>query len=369
VLMDDDGLTGEHAVLGTPKYLSPEQVQGRAIDGRADLYALGIVLYECLTGRVPFLEQTDAATAVARLKKSPAPVRSLLPGVPRALDELVARLLARDPERRPRRAALVRDELMRLEGALLADDTKLILTHDVSPITPLVDGDATPPAINVPVRPRRSRAWRAALLTVLLVAAGLAAAGAVLSRTGAGDRLLRSVRESVTGRPAAPATTAVAPVTTVTASTVPARIVSTGEFDPDGDGKENPNRLAYLDDGDPTTFWSTVCYDTPTMMPKSGVGVILQISETTAGRSLEIDAVTEQWSADVYVSTSAPLTLAGWGEPVATVERRPAGVTAVSLGDTAATHILVLFTEIGREAACSERYPYQQRIARMAITG
>ena len=58
-------------MMGTAKYLSPEQVRGRRLDGRADLYSLGLVLYECLAGRVPFQGETDADTALARLQRDP----------------------------------------------------------------------------------------------------------------------------------------------------------------------------------------------------------------------------------------------------------------------------------------------------------
>jgi serine/threonine protein kinase len=65
----DDDLTSPNVMMGTAKYLSPEQVRGRKLDGRADLYSLGLVLYECLAGRVPFLGETDADTALARLNR------------------------------------------------------------------------------------------------------------------------------------------------------------------------------------------------------------------------------------------------------------------------------------------------------------
>ena len=61
----DDDLTSDNVMMGTAKYLSPEQVRGRRLDGRADLYSLALVLYECLAGRVPFLGETDADTALA----------------------------------------------------------------------------------------------------------------------------------------------------------------------------------------------------------------------------------------------------------------------------------------------------------------
>ena len=69
-------------MMGTAKYLSPEQVRGRKLDGRADLYSLGLVLYECLAGRVPFLGETDADTALARLQHDPTDLGRLRPTCP-----------------------------------------------------------------------------------------------------------------------------------------------------------------------------------------------------------------------------------------------------------------------------------------------
>ena len=75
-------------MMGTAKYLSPEQVRGRKLDGRADLYSLGLVLYECLAGRVPFLGETDADTALARLQRDPTDLGRLRPTLPRGLVNL-----------------------------------------------------------------------------------------------------------------------------------------------------------------------------------------------------------------------------------------------------------------------------------------
>src|ERR1019366_9623675 len=75
-------LTANGTVLGTPKYLSPEQVEGKEPDFRADLYSLGVVLFEMLAGRPPFQESTDMATALAHVQR-PAPVLSqVVPGLP-----------------------------------------------------------------------------------------------------------------------------------------------------------------------------------------------------------------------------------------------------------------------------------------------
>ncbi|HET9690902.1 MAG TPA: protein kinase, partial [Acidimicrobiales bacterium] len=80
-------LTG--TVIGTPKYLSPEQVQGHEPDPRADLYALGVVLFEMLAGRPPFEGPTQMATALAHLTETPPLLSTVRPGVPPELDELV----------------------------------------------------------------------------------------------------------------------------------------------------------------------------------------------------------------------------------------------------------------------------------------
>ena len=74
--VEGQDLTGTGTMIGTAKYLAPEQVQGAPVDGRADLYALGVVLYEALAGQPPFAADTDAATALARLQHDPAPLRS-----------------------------------------------------------------------------------------------------------------------------------------------------------------------------------------------------------------------------------------------------------------------------------------------------
>ncbi|MFT3852048.1 MAG: protein kinase [Ilumatobacteraceae bacterium] len=109
-----EDLTSDNIMMGTAKYLSPEQVRGRKLDGRADLYSLGLVLYECLAGRVPFLGETDADTALARLNRDPTDLARLRPTLPYGLAELIHQLLARRPEDRPPTGAVVKAELTRV---------------------------------------------------------------------------------------------------------------------------------------------------------------------------------------------------------------------------------------------------------------
>ena len=90
-------LTQEGSFLGTAKYLAPEQVEAKPVDGRTDLYSLGVVLYEMLCGRVPFEADTSSSTALARLHSDPPRPRLVKAGVPRELETITMRLLARDP--------------------------------------------------------------------------------------------------------------------------------------------------------------------------------------------------------------------------------------------------------------------------------
>ncbi|MEZ5171437.1 MAG: protein kinase [Acidimicrobiia bacterium] len=93
-------LTRTGMVIGTARYLAPEQAQGHGTDARTDVYALGLVLYEMLTGQVPFTRDTDMATAAARLTNYPRPVQELRPEVPAPLAAVVLRALAREPSAR-----------------------------------------------------------------------------------------------------------------------------------------------------------------------------------------------------------------------------------------------------------------------------
>jgi hypothetical protein len=94
------GLTGTGHFLGTIDYVAPEQIAGKQVDARTDIYALGCVLYECLTGRVPFPRDDDAATLWAHLVDVPPPVSAARTDTSPAVDAVVARALAKAPQDR-----------------------------------------------------------------------------------------------------------------------------------------------------------------------------------------------------------------------------------------------------------------------------
>jgi len=131
----EDDLTSDNIMMGTAKYLSPEQVRGKKLDGRADLYSLGLVLYECLAGRVPFLGETDADTALARLQRDPTDLTRLRATLPTTLVVAVHQLLSRNPAQRPATGAelvtTLRDAAR--EGPPVIDETPYERS-DVAPI-------------------------------------------------------------------------------------------------------------------------------------------------------------------------------------------------------------------------------------------
>jgi serine/threonine protein kinase len=95
-----EGLTVTGAFLGTPDYVAPETAEGKGSDARSDLYSLGIVFYEMLTGKKPFVGDTPFATLKKHCTEAPTPPSALSPEVPRELEEIVLRLMSKDPAER-----------------------------------------------------------------------------------------------------------------------------------------------------------------------------------------------------------------------------------------------------------------------------
>ncbi len=96
----DPSLTTAGTVMGTPHYMSPEQAQGKIADFRADIYSLGIVLFECLTGKLPFQGETTTQIVIAHVQTAAPRLRSLKPDLPQDLEDAVLRCMAKDPAQR-----------------------------------------------------------------------------------------------------------------------------------------------------------------------------------------------------------------------------------------------------------------------------
>lgn len=108
----ETGLTGGAGIVGTPEYMAPEQVTGGAVTPATDIYALGVVLYEMVTGKLPFVGDTPLVAAAKRIHETPTAPDRVVPGLDRRWSEVILRCLAREPERRFRSAGEVRRALL-----------------------------------------------------------------------------------------------------------------------------------------------------------------------------------------------------------------------------------------------------------------
>jgi eukaryotic-like serine/threonine-protein kinase len=264
-------ITTTGKLLGTALYLAPEQVADQPVDHRADLYALGIVLYEMLTGRPPFKAETDLATATMRLTQDPRPPGALRAGIPRSLERVVLRALARDPDERFQSAEEMRAALDRAAG-----------------------GGTVPAAAEPAARPEpraedlsaRSflRSWLLVPVGILVFAAAVVVAGLLLGDLELGGPLGIRPAPGGNGRPY--------------------RIASVEDHDPEGDGQENPELVGFAVDGDPTSAWTTERYNSPELGGlKSGVGLVIDLGRPREVGSVRILSTLPDWRFELRRST------------------------------------------------------------------
>jgi beta-lactam-binding protein with PASTA domain len=166
------------AVMGTASYLSPEQAQGQSVDARTDIYSLGVVLYELLTGRPPFTGDSPMAIAYKQVNATPPAPSSANPEVPPELDAVVMRALSKNPANRYQTAQEFADDLERARTGQEVRATPLLpaggeATQVISRPQPT---SVLPPHEDRPGSSRK--AWVGALLAILVMA--LLAAGAYL---------------------------------------------------------------------------------------------------------------------------------------------------------------------------------------------
>jgi beta-lactam-binding protein with PASTA domain/predicted Ser/Thr protein kinase len=191
-------MTETGSIMGTAQYLSPEQAQGHVVSEHSDLYSIGIVLYEMLTGKVPFDAEAAVTIALKHVSESPAPPSTINPNIPPELEQVVLWTLNKDPADRPGSADQLINALEQCKAAILSGSAG---QHTASMAALAVADAAGAPFVPVPIPPapayqdqptngeavlveevvrprRRPPVWVWALLAVLLIAA--AALGAYL---------------------------------------------------------------------------------------------------------------------------------------------------------------------------------------------
>jgi serine/threonine protein kinase len=344
-------LTNDNIMMGTAKYLSPEQVRGKPLDGRADLYGLGLVLYECLAGRVPFVGESDADTALARLQREPTDLARLRPALAPQLVKVIHKLLARNPDHR---YPTGKETATALEASMVEHDITEVLK--VEPVEPLQyekqrslgDPHITQraPRAPLPKRNQRRAPVETRRLFVLLAVLGIAAAAVVWQLSDNNTTTLSAEIESP------------APV-----EAVPLSVVSLTSYDPNGDdGEENEALIPNLLDGNPETTWSTTCYANQFFGSKEYVGLLLQLSRPATG-TLRVGMKNAPWAIDIFGANEAPpASFTAWGQKMV------GGYNTVRKGSSflitePTQFILIALREVGPSPLCSASNQYQGVLA------
>jgi serine/threonine-protein kinase len=370
----DSDLTQTGTVLGTPKYLSPEQVQGREdLDERSDLYSLGVVIFEMLTGRVPFDAPADMTVALAHLEEVPPRVRQLRSAVPRRLDELVSRLLAKDRADRPASAAEVRRELLAICSASAArtdagrggsknDAVRRSTLRTADPAgrsAPSTAVDSGPNAASGPAgtqwSPEGRRPSREAI-------PGNAGGGC---RRTTGFEHGRS-RRRLSGAGVAVAAVAVAAVVVgslLMVGSSPESRSTSGKavairsvkvyLDVTGYPPDDPEGTPLTFDGNPNKKWWTEQYLGPDRSHFGGLyggeGLAIKLAGPARLSSLKVTSSTVGWAASTYVSdhpVGLGQPLSDWGPPVS--ERSNIdGSTTFDLLGRRGSWVLLWLTDLG----------------------
>ena len=199
----DPGMTEVGSILGTAQYLAPEQARGEPVDERSDLYSVGVVLYEMLTGRVPFKGDSAVTVALKHVNELPPEPAGLVPGLPYSLNQIVLKALAKDPNRRygsaaefaadlraaqaggPLRAATfdAADERTQIVAPMAIPGEQATRVMSAARTTAVRSGRAGAAA----AQPRRRRPPVWVFLVILAVLAALAAGGVLIYNAAFGS--------------------------------------------------------------------------------------------------------------------------------------------------------------------------------------
>jgi eukaryotic-like serine/threonine-protein kinase len=314
----EHGLTPTGTLLGSSDYIAPEQASGERVDERSDQYSLGALLYELLTGDVPYPADSFMAAAMRHVQDPVPSVRQRRGGVPPRVDAIVARAMAKRPEDRfPSTTAM----MSAIEAALADEVTASGSPEGATRALSRADRRGPAQAARRPrPRPRRRR------ILPLLVALGVVALGALVLALlvagtdggGGGSGELGTVK-----------------------------LTAVSDYDPEGDGAEHPTDVPKATDGNASTFWTTETYRD---FSKTGVGIILDAGKEVRIDKLEIVSDEPGFMAVVRAGNSPTGPFADYSPP----EQVGTRTTIELAGGTSYRYYLIWIIDPNRRAHINE---------------
>jgi serine/threonine-protein kinase len=333
--LEKDGLTATGRVLGTTDYVAPEQAMGRGADQRSDIYSLGVVLFEMLTGSVPFSADSQVGVAMKHVNEELPDVQAERPELSAATALVVERATAKDPTKRYADIGEMIDDLstaLEVEAARAGSTT----------------GEATSVLEAVPPAKRKlsSRArwsWALVGLAVLIAAAVVV----IILVDSSGNTPIVGNHGSKEAKP--PTGTAVA-------------LEEATAYDPEGDEHEENELAGNAIDGNPGTTWSTEHYDSETFEGTKtgldpGVGIYVTAKADATPTKMTITSPTPGWDAQIFAAPSGPPDeIEEWGEPIGTVSGAEKEEDVQLHLGKAAKYFLIWFTKASPASDQEGRY-------------
>jgi hypothetical protein len=285
--MEAHGLTATGRVLGTTDYVSPEQALGHQVTEQSDIYSLGIVLYEMLTGETPFGADTQVAVAMKHVRDPLPDVQRRRPEISAALAAIVERSTAKETRNR---YGTVDEMVHDLEQVLAIEAARAGETSgEATAVLQALPGDT---AEFAPSRLRRPR--RALVLSALAIGLIAGTIAYLATRTEKG-----------------PGSAAIPRAGGLSAVKLDSKAAS--DYDPEGDGEESPDATQFAIDGNNTTSWDTEIYrDGLAGVHKTGVGLYINAGSPISARRLVLVTSTPGYQVVVYANNTVPGDIKDW---------------------------------------------------------
>jgi serine/threonine-protein kinase len=332
----DDGLTADGRVLGTTDYVSPEQALGHDVNGQSDIYSLGVVLYEMLTGDVPFHGENQISVAMKHVREDLPDIQRQRPEVSATLASVLDHMTEKDVAHRYADVpSLVADleEALAIEAARSGTST----------------GEATAVIRTLPAKARRRLPFRMRHPISLLAVIGLFAVGAAIVALVANEGVRRTQRGTGAGK--------------VSATPEGTKVVSVPRgsahaYDPLGDDAEHSEAAPRVVDRDPGTTWTTESYTAGIAgAGKPGVGIFVDAKPSVNAVAMQIQTPEPGWKATIYAAPPGPPPTTfpdGWrkvgGGTVKSTDQR----FKLDTGDTRYRYYLVWITQLAPDSERAE---------------